>query len=416
MRIFANAGLMLVCRVLADSLNVVLFVVISRKFGPEGIGAYSFGFAVAGFIWAATVLGIEDYGVREYQRATIAQRRDLLGNLLGLQFGVGCAAFVAMALFLWVSGSTGHLAGLAVALAVYQFCNALATTLFVPALAEQRVMRPSLAALATRGLAFGACSVLLIFADAPLAIAIVIFPIAGLFYLAAAAMSARQHVEAVRVNVAWSSMGTAIGAMWEFVTVETLGHVLARISIVALTLQLGELSSGVYATGLKLIEVACLPIWFLTLAAYPSLCRQFGGPSFERSSMQLVAISGAISVIVATAMYWIVPRLLVPILGPSYAGTEPVIALMGTLGLLFGIEIVLGRLLFAKHQQRVRAVAIASGGLVCLVANVWAIPRFGVAGAVYSTTASYLLVNLIYLFSLRRPTASEVFSRSAVSS
>ena len=33
---FSNASVMLFCRVLADALNLVLFVVISRLQGPEG--------------------------------------------------------------------------------------------------------------------------------------------------------------------------------------------------------------------------------------------------------------------------------------------------------------------------------------------------------------------------------------------
>src|SRR5262245_58768381 len=93
-----NATGMLLCRMAADGLNVILFVVISRLFGPEGIGAYAYGFAVATLVYAVTILGIEQYAVREYQHASATQRSRLIGELLGLQSCVGALVLVGLSL------------------------------------------------------------------------------------------------------------------------------------------------------------------------------------------------------------------------------------------------------------------------------------------------------------------------------
>jgi O-antigen/teichoic acid export membrane protein len=417
MKAMANAGVMLGCRVLADSLNVVLFITISRVFGPQGVGVYSYGFAVAGFVWAATVLGVDEYGLREYQRAAAVQRRSLIADLLGLQLGVGCLAFGSVALYLWVTKPTASIAFIVSALALYQFLNALAATLFVPAMAEQRMMRPALIALIARSLAFGVASVLLFTGAVSLALSLAIFPVAGLFYVVNAAISARVHLNGLGVHFSAAAMRRAIGEMWSFATVEILGQVLARISIVVLTLRLGEQAAGVYATGLKLIEVAFLPLWFLTLAAYPALCRSFMNDTaaFVRQGHQLLWVTLALSVLVALGMYLVVPLILVPVLGPSYAGTQELIAAMALIALMYGPEIGLGRYLFASHLHTVRAAIIAAGALLCVVANLVLVGKLAVWGAVYATALAYFVVNALYLFHLRKPIAGRLLSSPAVS-
>ena len=63
-----NAGWLAGSRLSGDVLNFFLFVVLSRRFGPAGVGAYAYAFSIAGFGYAAASLGLEDYGVREMAR------------------------------------------------------------------------------------------------------------------------------------------------------------------------------------------------------------------------------------------------------------------------------------------------------------------------------------------------------------
>lgn len=81
----SNAIWLLGCRVLADLLNFALFLVVSRRFGPEGMGVYAYGFAIASFVYAAITLGIDEYGIREYTRRPPHERGRLMSDLLGAQ-------------------------------------------------------------------------------------------------------------------------------------------------------------------------------------------------------------------------------------------------------------------------------------------------------------------------------------------
>jgi PST family polysaccharide transporter len=417
MKAMVNAGVMLGCRVLADSLNVLLFVVISRAFGPDGVGVYSYGFAVAGFVWAATVLGIEDYGVREYQRSDAAQRVRLIADLLGLQLAVGAIAALVLAVYLMQTSSDATTAFVVCALALFQFFNAVSATLFVPAMAEQRMMRPALIALITRSIAFGVACVLLLTGRAGLGLALAAFPIASTFYMGAAATSARAALGTLKIHFSLAAIRQAVAAMWSFGTVEILGQILSRVSIIALTLQLGERAAGIYATGFKLIEVAFLPLYFLSIATYPALCRDFNHDrmAFERLGSRLVWGTAAMSAAIALGMYFVVPLLLVDVFGAGYAGTEAQIAAMALLALFFGLENMLGRRMFASNLHRQRATVVALGAVLCTVLNVALIPHWGVIGAICATALSYFFVTAAYALSSRRGAMLGAFQQSVIS-
>src|SRR3989337_1187818 len=89
-----NAFVLLACRVGADLLNFLLFLVVSRRFGPEGMGEYGYAFALAGLVYYAATLGIDEYGVREYTYRVSERRPSLIGDLLGAQV---CIALVVIA-------------------------------------------------------------------------------------------------------------------------------------------------------------------------------------------------------------------------------------------------------------------------------------------------------------------------------
>jgi O-antigen/teichoic acid export membrane protein len=73
MIVIRNTVWLSVCRIAADLSGLVLFTVISRRYGPMGTGEYSYSFALGAFIAILATSGIEQYGVR--QRARLPARR-----------------------------------------------------------------------------------------------------------------------------------------------------------------------------------------------------------------------------------------------------------------------------------------------------------------------------------------------------
>ncbi|MFC4308274.1 oligosaccharide flippase family protein [Steroidobacter flavus] len=396
-----NAFAMLACRIGADLLNFLLFLVVSRRFGPEGMGEYGYGFALAGLVYYAATLGIDEFGVREYSRLPVERRPALISNLLGSQICIAVVVTFVLLGYLLITQPRPTTLLIIISMTIYQLGAAFSATLFVPAMAQQQMLPPAFINLLGRGSAFVITGLLIWAFEWSLHAASVAFAAGGLLMLALALRSAAAFKAQLLPNFATSNVLDGTRRLWSFAAVGLLGQLLNRIGVIALSLQLGEAAAGVYATGLKLVEVACLPLVFIGVAAYPRLCLAFADPAvFRRLTRQGLIIGTALAVILALSMYLLVPPLLVPVLGERFAGSETIIATMAAIVFAQGLEIVLGRLMLAANLNVARAVRITLGTLVCVLLTVSFTPLFGIHATIAALVGSYLLVDLLYFGNL----------------
>jgi O-antigen/teichoic acid export membrane protein len=391
-----NASWLLVGRVGADLLNFVLFLIVSRQFGPHGMGIYAYGFAIAGFVYSATTLGIDEYGIREYARLAADRRAGLLADLLGSQTCIAAVALIALAAYLFATSPTPEVLTIVLALTTYQLCSAFATSLFVPAMAEQRMLWPALVILLCRALGLAIAAPLILIADAPLHIATLAVGGAGVLTVLLAAASASSHVSTLRLHVSLPVLRQNVRTLWSFAATDVMSQVFTRIGVIALTLLVSEHAAGIYAAGLKLVEMACLPLLFLGRAAYPGLSRAFREPrEFRRMGRHALAWGFAIAALSAIALALATPSLLVPMLGPGFVGTEPVLMAMAALMFVQGIEIVLGRLLLSANLNVARAAWTSIGACTCVALTLATTRTYGIEAVIASVVLSYLLVDAL---------------------
>jgi O-antigen/teichoic acid export membrane protein len=396
-----NALVLLVCRVGADLLNFLLFLVVSRRFGPEGMGEYGYAFALAGLVYYAATLGIDEYGVREYTYRVPERRPGLIADLLGAQVCIALGVLAILTGYLQVTQPAPDTLAIIVSMTLYQLGAAFSATLFVPAMAEQKMMPPAFINLLGRGLAFVVTALLIWVFDFSLRQASLAFAGGGLLMFVLALRSAASFNVRLSPNLSARVVLDGTKVLWSFAAVGLLGQLLNRIGVIALSLQIGQAAAGIYTTGLKLVEVACLPLVFLGVAAYPRLCQAFADRgAFHKLARQSVAAGVSLAAILALAMYFAVPPLLVPVLGERFAGTEAVIAIMAVIVFAQGIEIVLGRLMLAANLNVARAVRITVGTIVCVLLTVVFTPAFGIEAAIAALVCSYLLVDVMYSGSL----------------
>jgi O-antigen/teichoic acid export membrane protein len=360
------------------------------------MGIYAYGFAIAGFVYSATTLGIDEYGIREYARRPAERRAGLLADLLGSQTCIAAVAVIALAAYLFATAPTTEVLTIVLALTTYQLCSAFASTLFVPAMAEQRMLWPALVILLCRALGLAIAAPLILIAHSPLHIATLAVGVAGVLTTLLAAASARSHVSTLRLHVSLSALRQNVRTLWSFAATDVMSQVFTRIGVIALTLLVSEQAAGIYAAGLKLVEMACLPLLFLGRAAYPSLSRAFREPrEFRRIGRHALAWGFGIAALSAIALALATPSLLVPMLGPGFAGSEPVLMAMAALMFVQGIEIVLGRLLLSANLNVARAAWTSIGACACVALTLATTRTYGIEAVIASVVLSYLLVDAL---------------------
>ena len=405
------------CRLAGDVLNLLLFVVISRQFGPAGVGAYSYSFAVATFAFVIGCLGIEEYGLRQYARLEAAQRPGFLGELLGTQTLMVAAAVIGLAVYLALTRPSPATLIMVCALGVYQIIAAIVATLFIPAMAEQRMLWPALAQLAARAVSFAAAGCAIHIAHAPLALALLGFPPAAAIWLWIAIRSTRRYVPLLRLTVSWAGTRRIMAILWSFALLEIFAQLFARVGVIVLSLTVDDAAAGLFATGLRLIEVALMPLSFMGVAAYPGLSRLFitSLPAFRRSAADLLWIMLFGGGAVAWGLYFVSPSVLVPILGQRFAGAEPVIQTMAIFALVQAVQVGLARLLLCADRQTANAAFVAAGAILSVILNLWWVPRYGVNGAIYAGAAAYAAIDVLCVGALLRPLSGAALMRMLVS-
>ena len=412
-----NALWLTVCRLTGDVLNLLLFVLISRRFGPSGAGAYSYGFAIATFGFVIACLGIEEYGLRQYSRLDEDHRPAFLGELLGTQSVMVLLAVLGVAVYLVVTTPDRPTLMLICALGCYQITAAIAPTLFIPAMAQQRMLGPALAELTARTIAFSLAGTAIGLLQAPLAFAVLGYPLAAIVWLGLAIRSVRRNAPRLRVVRAWPQIRAIFSALGSFALLEIFAQLFSRVGIISLTLGVGAAAAGVFSTGLRLIEVALMPLSFFGMASYPRLSRMFATEplQFRRSAADLLWLLVFGGCLVGWGLYFIAPLLLVPVLGERFAGSEPMIQTMAVFALVQAVEVGLGRIMLCADRQSANAWFIAIGAIVGLLLNVALVPRWHIEGAIYAGAAAFVVVDILCIAALRRPLGSGTLLRMFLS-
>ncbi len=405
------------CRLAGDVLNLLLFVLISRRFGPAGAGAYSYGFAIATFAFVIGCLGIEEYGLRQYARMDAAERPAFLGELLGTQMLMVALALITLVIYLALTGPSSATLLMVCVLGAYQITAAVVATLFIPAMAAQRMLWPALAELTARAVAFAVAGYAITIVHATLAQALLGYPLAALIWLIVAVRSLRRFAPALRISVSSAGTRRILGILWSFALLEIFAQLFARIGVISLSLGVGDAAAGIFATGLRLIEVALMPLSFLGVAAYPRLSRLFTTnlPEFRRSAadlMWLMLLGGGIA---AWGLYFVAPPLLVPVLGQRFAGSETIIQSMAVFALVQAIEVCLGRIMLCADRQIANASFVAGGAILSVALNLLLVPRLGVNGAIYAGATAFVLIDILCIGALRPALSAAVLLRMFLS-
>jgi O-antigen/teichoic acid export membrane protein len=399
-----NAFWLSACRLSGDALNLLLFVFISREFGPSGVGAYSYGFALATFVFAITGLGIYDYGIRQYALMDAKRQPSFLAEILGTQLVTALLSLGALGVYLLVTGPTYAKLIVILELTFYQLVASLTLSLFIPDFAHERMARPAVAELVARVVACVFAIVAVYAFHASLPLALIGFPLGALAWLGFAGYAAHSRAP-VRLTVTPAAMARILKAIGSFALIDVFAQLFTRVGVIVLSLAIDDRAAGQFAAGMRLVETAIMPLGYFALAVYPRLSVEFMNDpaAFKRGAADLLWVMSGAGLLVCWGTYFVAPDLLVPLLGEKFAGTAPLMRGLAAVALILAIEAGLGRVLLAAHLQAQRARFIAVGAIVSLVVNIALVPTLSGSGAVAAAFVAYLAISVLSLNALRGP-------------
>jgi PST family polysaccharide transporter len=410
--VIKNTVWLSVCRITADLLGLVLFTVISRRYGPMGTGEYSYAFALGAFIAILATSGIEQYGVRQYaclrsEREKADCWRSLLVTQM-IQLSLGLLILCGVVL---VAGTRRASPVVILELSVFLVGWGLSRTLFIPASAAQAMIGPAFTELACRLAGTVIALILCLYKSIPLAVILAGFPVSGLVLVALALRNAKMHGAIFSFRARWRAVVETVRGAVPFTVCEALGQFYMRVDLLLIVFLLGKANGGWYATDIKIIEVGLMPLVLLGTAAYPVLSQSAAheparfAPLSTDFFRSVLFASGWLAV----GLFVLAPLVLTRLLGDAFTPAGHLLPLFAVLAVLKGVEVVLYRLLYAVKRQGTYMGGLAVGTLMIVVLNYALIPQFGATGAVFVVLLSSAVVNVICAFGLRREISQSLF-------
>ena len=413
LRIVSGAGMLSSARVGGDLASALLFIAVSRAFGVEGIGLYAYAFAVAQIAQLLVNYGLDDYGLREYASAPPAERRRVLANAMAIQ----CVLLGIVAAGIWFYLLATDAEPLAVTLvwmlAAYQILTNFAIMLFIPAITAQRMAGPAFAEAVCRIGGTLLAVAMVGWVGTGLAGSLAVLPASAVLLVVAAVVIARRLNGPIELGLERRIAAPMLRSALSFAISSLIFGLFAKIGLILLTFFQGTAAAGIFAVGLKLVDLGMAPLFLLGVAVYPRLASSFGSDDrdFAAIAEQYLRLSIVLGSLVLWGMVFVVPPLLPVLLGPDFVAAQPAVQLMGVLALLTALDFAAARLLWSLRLQNLR-LRIQVIGLAANVAlNLALIPWLAVTGAIVAAILSIALTVGLAIAPIVRHMPSTIWRR-----
>lgn len=381
---------------------------VARFLGPEQFGLLNHATALVAMVAGVAGLGIHNYVVSELVRNP-AERGAILGSALALRLAVAAVIVLVVVLVGLVLPTSDPRFPWLVAIAASSILFQ-AAEVFDWSLQAQHRMRAS-AAIRTAGFAgVTAAKVVLVLTRAPLfAFAVVTAAELLLYALGWVLVYRRGGADWRALRPTRERFAGLIRAGWVLALTVGALQVQAYFDQVLLGTWLGPAALGDYAAAFRIVMVAAFVPAVVQIVAGPELARAHaeGDAAFRRRMNQLYrAMLGLFVLLAAPLVLW--PQTIVKLLyGASFSGAAAILPWLA-LRLFFANLGTIRGLYIANTGRFVQdLISAGSGALLNCVLNALLIPRFGVAGAIGASMASFAVTVFAFdwIFPTLRPNA-----------
>jgi O-antigen/teichoic acid export membrane protein len=168
-----------------------------------------------------------------------------------------------------------------------------------------------------------------------------------------------------------------------------------RLSYYVLDHYHGEASVGVYSNGISLAESIWLIAKSISLVQYARISNSGNRPEAASLTARLIKFSLAASLLI------LIPLLVLPssfylfIFGDGFSDTRMVIWTLAAGVLVYNFSILIGHYFSGTGRYYVNAMTSSLGLAASVILYFTLIPRFGMAGAGWATSISYLFTTII---------------------
>jgi O-antigen/teichoic acid export membrane protein len=400
-RIFRNFGSLTAGKILGDVFLFFLFVVLSRAFGQEGVGQYSFAMALTGFFMVVADFGLEFLTIKEMSRYT-GRLGEYYGSIFMLRL-IQAAGASALLLLLLLALPLPYDTKVIVALVgVYQFTYKIMDGFAAVFVAREEMHT---AALLTSSLRIVAAllAIGVILLGGGLVIALVVLPVIGCIQVILGYIIVDRRHGPMQLTLSWQYVRDTMSRAVPYALSEFLRQLSTRTDVVLLGFILGASAAGVYNAAYRVIFLLIFLPYFGAMSIFPIASKLYLSAREEFAALYHKALNISIlaGVPASFGLWLIAPELITLIFGETFAESIGILRWLAWLLLTFCLKFVMQIFLMACDRQNEMTASqwIAAGiGMVLMVGMIyWRGPE----GAAIATLCAEAVLVVLYAIQLR---------------
>lgn len=398
-RIFQNFGFLTTGKLLGDAFTFLFFVVLSRSFGQEGIGQYSFAMALAGFFVVFSDFGLYTFSIKELSRRT-GSLGDYYGRILSLRLLLSLASFVTFLLVLAFLPFSREYKVIIAVIGLYQVMYSLVNGFAAVFIAREDMHLAGLTEASLRAAA-ALIGITVVMAGGSLVMALAPLPAVGATQLFLAYWLVTRKYGRPILIASWSSLRQTMRDAVPYALSLFCYQLYSRTDVVLLGFLLGAAAAGVYNVAYRVIFLLLFIPHFASVSLLPLASRLYtsSGKELEvlyHRSLRLIILIG---LPIASGVWLIAPDLIVLIFGEAFAESASVLRILAGMLFLSFINRTLSVFLMACDRQLESTKSHWTAAWANVVGNLLLIPAFGIKGAAVATLISEAV--LVALFAVR---------------
>jgi len=400
-RIFFNTAVLGISEVVGQFANFGFVVLLTRRFGVELLGGYSFAMALGAVLAPFVSLGAVSYVTRELARDP-GRAGAYFAALRPVQLSSGLAVWLVMALTALLAGMGRNQMLVIVIVGAYHVLLRMAALYLAPAAANQRLLSTAIVGGGHRVL-FAILATVAIMAGCDAPLALLAMPASALLsLLAARAYVHRGTPAALPSSTHAVNTAAVVRASLPFLGTAVLMVMYSRGGVLLLTALRGQVATGMFAAADRLVAPFYMTTAMFVTAVSPALARLAVEPDRMRELARgCLRLTLLVTIPLAAALAIFSSDITTIVFGIELRGSAYVLALLAPLLVLRSISSLWMSQCIAIGEEQRMAITRAKAVAVFFVLGATAIVAGGPVGLAVATVLSevYLAWGLQRLFS-----------------
>jgi len=396
-KIAQNTGLLFISELANKGIAFLLLILIARRLGELGYGAYSYAFAFVSLFVALSNLGLDTFLLKELARRK-DKAKEIMGNAMGLRLATLLLSYGLAFVLAWGLPASRAVLPIIVLVMVHELLTALNAQMTILFKAFERNEFTVYTVTVDRLLALAAAAIVLSFWSQLtfLLIGLICAKLLAFFWYAFVA--SKKFVSFFfRFDFSlWKSMTAEALLFWMSRVFQVL---YTQIDKVMLGVMAGFAATGWYSGAATLIDgLFFLPV-IVMYANFPVMSRLFSEKShdllrnvYEKSLYMLLVIALPLSV----GLWLLADPLISFIYGGQFVESAVVLRMLALLVTPLFVNYLIGFLLNAIDKQGLFTFAGGMAAILNILLNLFLIPLYVHKGAALATVVTQV-VNFAFI-------------------